>query len=199
MAVDQWLLESARAPVLRVYGWESGWGSLGYFVPFADAEAFSPQTRWVRRWTGGGIVDHAADWTYTLVIPGRTGLAGTKGGESYRVIHEALAKALRGLGVDAELSCSSVAARGGDCFTQPVQYDLCDATGRKISGAGQRRSRNGLLHQGSLAGDGDSGLAYGLASALAGQVETVRFVPPQDVVDALVEQRYGSEAWLRRR
>ncbi len=37
MAVDEWLLETAEAPVLRVYGWAGDWASIGYFGKVEDA------------------------------------------------------------------------------------------------------------------------------------------------------------------
>ena len=37
MAVDEWLLETASEPVLRVYGWERDWVSVGYFGSMQDA------------------------------------------------------------------------------------------------------------------------------------------------------------------
>ena len=67
MALDQWLAETCDAPVLRRYRWTPGGGSFGYCVKTADLPASG--LKWVRRWTGGGIVDHRADWTYTLFVP----------------------------------------------------------------------------------------------------------------------------------
>jgi lipoate-protein ligase A len=88
MAVDEWLAETCGTPVLRSYRWTPGWGSFGYFVKTVDLPEWG--LRWVRRWTGGGIVDHRTDWTYTLFVPNGFGLAEVKGGESSRAIHAAL-------------------------------------------------------------------------------------------------------------
>jgi lipoyl(octanoyl) transferase len=55
-------------PVLRVYGWQGNWGSLGYFGKSPKRVAGFPEIDWVRRWTGGGTVDHRADWTYTARV-----------------------------------------------------------------------------------------------------------------------------------
>ena len=199
MAIDQWLLETVKTPVLRVYRWSPGWGSFGFFVPLKDAEAHTPDRSWVRRWTGGGIVDHARDWTYTVVDPGRDGLAGLRGAASYRVIHEALASALQSAGHEVVFAPADGPSRGGDCFSQHVEHDLCDGSGKKISGAGQRRTKDGLLHQGSLSVAGDDGLAARFAAALAGQVEHAVIAPPAARISELVAERYGSGAWLNRR
>lgn len=199
MAVDQWLLETASKPVLRVYCWEPGWGSFGYFVGRADAEALIPDRRWVRRWTGGGIVDHQSDWTYTLVVPKRSWLAGAKGAESYRTIHGALAKALNETGSEVVLAGSLAPARGGDCFVEPVEFDLCDRNGRKLAGAGQRRTRDGLLHQGSLAIDAGDVLAQQFACLLARQVDLICLNPVEHSLAAIIESRYACRDWHERR
>jgi lipoate-protein ligase A len=199
MAVDEWLLRTTKLPVLRIYRWESGWGSFGYFVGHREAEAFNPQRRWVRRWTGGGIVDHEADWTYTLAVPGRMWLAGSKGSESYQAIHLALAEALRDRGTELEVVGASSPSAGGSCFVQPVEFDLRDSEGRKLAGAGQRRSRHGLLHQGSLAKHGHDELAAPFAGKLARHVEQVIMSPTAGVLQPHLISRYGCEEWNRRR
>jgi hypothetical protein len=51
MAVDEWLLENATLPVLRVYRWRGEWGSVGYFGKLAEARHSFPGISWVRRWT----------------------------------------------------------------------------------------------------------------------------------------------------
>lgn len=197
MAVDEWLAETCDEPVLRVYRWEHGWGSYGYFVKTSDLPPLELQ--WVRRWTGGGIVDHRADRTYTLFVPRGCGLAEVRGAESYRIIHGALADALCEVGLGAALSGEMPAAAGGECFRQPVEYDVLDAEGRKIAGAGQRRSRRGLLHQGSVATRDQVLPAEGLAKRLAHDVVQTDFHPDLLDLRERVARRYGSQEWLTRR
>ncbi|WP_367874748.1 lipoate--protein ligase family protein [Luteolibacter sp. Populi] len=192
MAVDEWLAESCDLPVLRSYTWQPGWGSFGYFVK--RAELPENGLRWVRRWTGGGIVDHRADWTYTLFVPRGFGLAEARGAESYRLIHGALAAAMGGA---ARLAAAGPSAVGGECFIQPVEHDILDPAGRKIAGAGQRRTVRGLLHQGSVAG-GES-FAQALAAGLSGKVGMTAFHPPPELLAEKASGRYASEAWMNRR
>jgi len=199
MAVDEWLLETATVPTLRVYRWEPHWGSFGYFVSHEEAEALEPGLKWVRRWTGGGMVDHRVDHTYTLVVPGRQWLAGMKGAESYRIIHEALAETLREAGTAASLAGGGAPARGGECFVHAVEFDLCDPSGRKIAGAGQRRSRQGLLHQGSLALPVDEGFWPLLASRFSSSVEAVVHRPDEGGLKRRIDRRYGASSWYSRR
>ena len=192
MAVDEWLAETCTVPVLRSYGWQPGWGSFGYFVKRAELPANG--LRWVRRWTGGGIVDHRADWTYTLFAPRGFGLAEARGAESYRLIHGALAAVIGGA---VRLAAAGPPAAGGECFIQPVEHDILDPAGRKIAGAGQRRTVRGLLHQGSVAGNG--AFARALAASLSGNVEIAAFNPPPELLAERAAGRYASEAWMNRR
>jgi len=200
MAVDEWLLGQAAAPVLRIYGWQGAWGSLGYFGSLAEARASFPGLSWVRRWTGGGIVDHRRDWTYTLAIPLDQPVARMKGAESYRLIHEALCLALREYGVDAHLSAGEQETGATACFENPVCHDLMDGQGRKLAGAGQRRTRVGLLHQGSVALPlAAQELAIGLARHLSQRVESVTLEPPAEWMAAQVKCRYDTPEWRARR
>lgn len=203
MAVDEWLLENARLPVLRVYQWDGCWGSLGYFGKISDATRAFPRLEWVRRWTGGGIVDHRADWTYTVVAPAGTALAGMRGAESYRAIHSALSEALTGEGFQASLSDGASENGAASCFENPVGHDLVDERGRKIAGAGQRRGRFGLLHQGSLAlpcdADGSRSRAIRLADALTGAWSCGEFHPPVESIAGKIQSRYGRPEWTGRR
>lgn len=196
MAVDEWLLETAETPVLRVYGWLGEWGSVGYFGKLADARASFPGVEWVRRWTGGGTVDHRADWTYTVVAPAGETLADARGAESYRLLHSALAELLAGEGTEARLSSGIGETGAAACFENPVSHDIVDAAGRKIAGAGQRRTKRGLLHQGSVAVACDP---ERLASSLAENWENHGFHPPAGLISAKVRERYAQAAWTARR
>lgn len=203
MAVDQWLLETARLPVLRVYRWAGDWASIGYFSKVAGAFAAFPNLNLVRRWTGGGIVDHRADWTYTLVAPAGEPLAGWRGAESYRCIHSVLAATL----ATEFLSVSSSA--GGEetgavlCFENPVSHDLIDSDGRKIAGAGQRRSRSGLLHQGSVAAGCDDIQSQRRSEDFATRLSVTWRIfrtPPGSVeISRRASARYALPEWTCRR
>lgn len=203
MAVDEWLLESAALPVLRVYGWHGDWGTLGYFGKLADAKAAVAGVQWVRRWSGGGVVDHRADWTYSLVLPRGGALAEGRGAESYRLIHLALGAALREEGLAVHLSAGTEPSRAALCFENPVSHDLIDGAGNKLAGAGQRRTRLGMLHQGSVAAvcaEAESrNRAERLASGLAVGWENHEFQVPEARLSCLVRERYGQRAWTERR
>lgn len=153
MARDEQMMATVELPTLRVYRWASNWASYGYFGnEMAAKSALAQSRRWVRRPTGGGVVDHAADWTYTLAIPASHELAQRRGVASYQVIHQALCHALNQEDCgEFALAVNPFSPNQLACFVAPVKYDIVDATGCKWAGAGQRRFRHGLLHQGSVA------------------------------------------------
>ena len=203
MAVDEWLLETASAPVLRVYRWLGEWATLGYFGDLAQAQSALPGVGWVRRWTGGGVVDHRVDWTYTVVAPSGEALADGRGAESYRRIHEALVEALRAELCGVRMSAGDEQTGAALCFENPVGHDLVGGDGRKLAGAGQRRSRRGLLHQGSVAvpcGEAASRQrGEALAACLAAAWEFQDFQVPDGHIARLVEARYANPVWTWRR
>ena len=204
MAVDEWLLENATLPVLRTYRWLGDWVSIGYFGTLAEARAHFPEVEIVRRWTGGGTVDHRCDWTYTLVVPRSESLANLRGGESYGQIHNALAETLRveGIGVRASEETEETGVRL--CFENPVQHDLVAANDRKIAGAGQRRTRHGLLHQGSVAAPCNGDIDFqkrseNFASRLAAGWENFAPLIDMEDIQGRVANRYAGSEWTDRR
>ncbi len=204
MAVDEWLLETAPLPVLRVYGWAGDWGSIGYFGKIAEATTVFPGLDLVRRWTGGGIVDHRADWTYTLVAPQGEPLAGWRGAESYRRIHEALAETLAAEGIAARSSTGNEETGAVLCFENPVSHDLVGVDGSKLAGAGQRRSRQGLLHQGSVVAEcrdepKSMARAEDFANRLSKSWEPFQFQPDPDDLCLRAGARYACREWTHRR
>lgn len=204
MAIDEWLLENATLPVLRTYRWVGDWVSIGYFGKIAAARGHFPEVQIVRRWTGGGTVDHRGDWTYTLVIPCSESLANLRGGESYGKIHQALAETLRVEGISVRASDKTEETGADLCFENPVQHDLVGTNERKIAGAGQRRTRHGLLHQGSVAASFSDDPDFqkrseNLAMRLA--VEWENFSPIINIEDIhqRIGNRYGRSEWTDRR
>jgi len=203
MAVDEWLASTAEMPMLRIYQWQGEWGSIGYFGKIAAAQAAFPEINWVRRWTGGGTVDHRVDWTYTLVAPAGSRIVGMRGAESYRLIHSTLAEVLQAEGLNVRLSSGADQTGAALCFQNPVGHDLVDAAGRKMAGAGQRRTSGGLLHQGSVAapchGEDAARRAERFAMLLAEAWQIVELQPPQVWIEEKIHGRYGNASWTHRR
>ncbi|NJR41681.1 MAG: hypothetical protein HC767_02435 [Akkermansiaceae bacterium] len=200
MAVDEWLLETTTVPILRIYQWLGNWASIGYFGKIAAARAAFPDVDWVRRWTGGGMVDHRSDWTYTIIAPSSEPLASWRGAESYRCIHAALAATLCEEEIPTHLSDGAEKTGAAACFENPVNYDLLDSDRRKIAGAGQRRSRQGLLHQGSLASRKISPhRGEKFANQLATKWERFSFLPDSEDIARRTAARYSRLEWTERR
>ena len=204
MAVDQLLMEGVdTSPVLRVYHWSEPTVSFGYFQSLEEAMRVFPDSgvRYMRRWTGGGVVDHRIDVTYTLVIPRADPLANMRGALSYCKIHEVLSRVLNGLGADVALTPDDLGNGDVACFENPVAYDITDAAGNKVAGAGQRRSKYGLLHQGSVVAEVEASNLYDqLISSLASEHDD--YALKDDFLlraSGLAVKRYASEPWLRKR
>jgi lipoyl(octanoyl) transferase len=157
MALDEALLEAMsrlQAPVLRFYGWTEPAASFGYFQKYSSVEPATMLRPLVRRPTGGGIVPHNADWTYSFAVPPGHEWHALAAIESYRRIHEWIWYAFAILEVPTELASSQKSASGspnvpGECFTGHEKFDLL-WRGKKIAGAAQRRNKLGLLIQGSV-------------------------------------------------
>ena len=202
MAIDEALLESAATPSIRFYRWESPALSFGYFGRFADVADRASECDLVRRWTGGGTVLHGEDMTYSIVIPASEAAFSELSMSIYKKIHHALCDALNVIGKRAELSGAATITDGlyNDCFANPVQADIM-IDGRKVAGAAQRRTRGGLLQQGSVQYVGlGNGLAKRFVQALSTNCRERKIA--DEVLNRageLARQKYGSDAWLRRR
>jgi len=208
MAIDEALLEFAMVPSIRFYRWQSPALSFGYFGKFADVSCYERERDLVRRWTGGGIVFHGEDLTYSIVIPASDSVFGESSTAIFENVHRVLADALNGIGTRAELvgsaRCADRTPQRGvptyNCFANPARADVM-IDGRKIAGAAQRRTRRGLLQQGSIQGvDLANGLAERFAQALSAN-RSERTIA-QEILDRareFAQQKYGTDSWLRMR
>jgi lipoate-protein ligase A len=152
MALDEALFESAAnfgRPVLRFYGWSEPAATFGYSQRHAEVENWTHLRPLVRRITGGGLVPHDADWTYSLVFPPEHYWTELRADESYRRLHEWVASAFSAVRLQAELSPCCDKPAPGRCFVGAEKFDVL-AGGRKIAGAAQKRNKLGLLIQGSV-------------------------------------------------
>jgi lipoate-protein ligase A len=154
MALDEALLDwtlATGSAAIRFYHWDHAARTLGYFTRPTGSGDDGASGGQVRRFTGGGLVEHGEDLTFALTIPPRTGLALADTATRYRQIHEALADALHEAGVPVIPVSPDSAASQGPCFANPVPWDLLDPiSGAKLAGGAQRRSRGAVLHQGSV-------------------------------------------------
>ena len=198
MAIDEALLEFAPKPSIRFYQWDHPALSFGYFGRFADIE--NEPRDLVRRWTGGGIVLHGEDLTYSLVIPSSDPSFSESSISIYEKVHKALGAGLVASGQQAELASIAGSKISESCFANPVRADVL-SNGRKVAGAAQRRARHGLLQQGSIQNvDFGNGFADLFARQLCAQCRPVQL--SKDLLaraQQIAKLKYASEAWLRRR
>jgi len=113
MALDEALLEAMprlQRPALRFYGWTEPAATFGYFQKYAEVERAIMLRPLIRRPTGGGIVPHDADWTYSLAFPPDHEWHSLTAQESYRRVHEWIRLAFTKLNTATELapSCKGV-------------------------------------------------------------------------------------------
>lgn len=243
MAIDEALFETAKIPSIRFYRWNSPALSFGYFGKFADVADYAAERDLVRRWTGGGIVFHGDDLTYSIMIPAQDAVFAQSSAFIYAAIHSALRDVLNvdcqraELAPAAEVAVtdsenSSRADRGYNpsscshapvarptaqwpachdgpqgrgysrhlCFANPVSADVM-IDSRKIAGAAQRRTRAGLLHQGSIQHvDLGNGLAERFASELSASCVGRKL--DDDILNRAHEiaaRKYETRDWLQRR
>jgi lipoate-protein ligase A len=196
MALDEVLLSGVREPTIRIYRWERPAVSFGYFGRHALVAAGWPDREIVRRMTGGGVVPHGADLTYSLLVPGGHPFAERSPRDVYRMVHERIAAALAGAGEATALASPPAEEGTGVCFESPAEFDLL-ARGRKIAGAALRRTRDGLLLQGSIQELPGLELIRSRLASVFGTHVVAGKITAQEVADAVVLARgkYATPGW----
>lgn len=214
MALDEILARGVSAlPLLRFYHWVPGPAvTFGYsqFVRSVQAQVTPGQGPLCRRPTGGGIVFHGEDLTFSLVF--QTELSRPK--EIYARLHGAIEKALtdqaalssrRQQAVAAEMYRPQVNGAANGCFANPVEDDLL-SDGKKILGGAIRRFGNIILYQGSLqcsCARSNSLLRQAITAGVE-QFLGVKFsikAVPEDILKQarqLALQQYQSLAWTEK-
>ncbi len=163
MAIDEALLRSfdpaLSLPVLRLYGWNPPALSLGRFQKAAEVldlkRCRATGVAVVRRVTGGGVIYHADELTYSLVCaPGQIPPASSIK-DSFRILTGFLLAFYRTLGIDAAYATDVVpegtrlGERTAFCFAGKESFDIL-AHGRKIGGNAQRRLKGVIFQHGSI-------------------------------------------------
>ena len=152
MAFDEALLEAEiEYPLLRLYEWDRPSVTMGYTqkIEFAPVDQYDV----VRRPTGGGFVYHDSQYTYTVVLPKDHWVTELKPIESYNWINKGVMEALKLIDFSSTMADQEI-PRHVDrnkmvCFKTPTRYDLL-ANDEKVAGSAQRRTKTGILHQGSI-------------------------------------------------
>jgi len=213
MAVDEVLAHtSGPAPILRFYHWTEGPA-----VTFGYSQFYNTVCKQVpasagplcRRPTGGGIVYHGKDLTFSLIFS-----SSLRPAEIYAKLHGAIERALtlaqlvdssrQGTVPGAAYAPMRQGIASG-CFASPVQDDLL-ADGHKILGGAIRRFDGKVLYQGSLqyAAARENPAFRRAVTAGAEQMLGVTFqtgVLREDVLAkarALSVEQYQTDGWLKK-
>ena len=199
MALDEVMLGDAREPIVRIYRWDAAAVSFGYFGKYAPVASAWPGRAIVRRMTGGGVVPHGLDLTYSLVVPAGHAFAARSPRDVYRAVHEAIGALLASHGEVPALAVPPAGQGTGICFESAAEFDLL-ARGRKVAGAALRRTRHGLLLQGSIQEiPALESLRPHLASAFAAQVVAAEIPDAQlTAAHSLALEKYATPAWTMR-
>ena len=156
---------------------------------------------------------HKHHFTYTVVLqPDHWIIKETKPIESYNWLNRCVKQALEHLSMRSDLAQQdipkSVDRDGMVCFTTPTRYDLLVGD-KKVAGSAQRRTKEGMIHQGSIECEGFDFLCPNhLRKALPIGFEKV--IPSQfqhfsafDLIEKraleLCKEKYLSSKWNERR
>ena len=232
MAIDAALLTHMPTGLaaFRHYGWKEPAATFGYTQQYhkvlseltSDHEPIDPaqtSATLTRRMTGGGIVDHRNDWTYALILQNSVSAASIPARDLYAKIHLAISLSLDKIGIDSRLApcnrqCKETSVTSEiptRCFVTPAANDVLRPDGQKIAGAAMKKSRQGLLVQGSLDRNSlprtlnftsfQNHLVEHLASILnleLGGLKNIRSLSKSEQIQ-FEKQRFAGYAWNHRR
>ncbi len=194
MACDEALLKHSKCPALRVYRWAYPAVTFGYAQRLEAVRAMACGAPLMRRWTGGGVVFHGNDLTLALFLPATEALATGTSMDVYRSIHEGLLAAIQKNIPEARLVPPEECRAGPVCFESPAPFDIIVGAA-KICGGALRRSKEGVLYQGSI--HLPSAMPFEIALTLANEVsEFEKSDAMESVISALVDGKYGASEWL---
>ena len=212
MALDEAVLLSAPAGALflRIYRWSGPACTFGYSQPYHAARSACAARGWkdvlpVRRATGGGIVFHDGDLTFSLIFPWDRTWAPDA---IYKNIHRGVHVALKAAGAATALWSPPRRPLGAAaaCFTRAEPMDLVLPDGRKILGGALRKRGTKGLYQGSLRPESLALTREAVEDAVAdGVAREFGAAPSAEIPGAwldaarALEERYRSREWNERR
>jgi len=194
MALDEYLFQSlSEEPqtILRFYKWKNPTVSLGYsqkVLEVADVEFCKKNgIDIVRRMTGGKLVLHHKEVTYSLASSD-TELFTATIADSYRLISEALMKGLERMGLAPSLASPAPQEyiRGNlPCFSYPSRNEV-EVDGKKIIGSAQKRVGTKFIQHGSIPLEEDDNLLTSI-SFLEGAGEEVRMLSLTEALGSSID------------
>ena len=156
MALDEALLygfKEHNLPILRIYGWEKAlsFGRFSELAKILDMDKIEHNSiSCVRRITGGGVLVHGNDISYSLIMPRRL-LEGRSVKETYHYLSGFLIRFYEKLSLKAEFASDlNLEIQSSDiCLAANEPYDIV-INGKKMGGNAQRYIKHTLLQHGSI-------------------------------------------------
>lgn len=156
MEIDSRLLNHLTHPILRFYEWKGDSATYGHFIrPFDHLKEEGVQKMGLalaKRPTGGGIIFHLWDFTFSILIPAGHKAYSRNTLDNYALINGMVVSIMRKMCGRGSLPAllPKKCCQASFCMEAPTIYDVM-LGGQKIGGAAQRCTKFGLLHQGSIA------------------------------------------------
>lgn len=216
MALDEELVRVRPDGVtLRFYNWTPGPAVTFGYAQFThevrrslQAQSFAGEI--CRRPTGGGMVYHLGDLTFSLVFPSTQ-----RPSEIYKNLHGAIHAALILSGLNAQIFDKKLPAaayapsqqhQASACFVNPVENDLLQPDGHKMLGGAIRRFGTTVLYQGSLQVPGareNPAYKHAITQAVRSFLNTDLQIAraPENILQAaktLAQTQYNTPAWTEK-
>ena len=159
MDLDQHLLNTlSDQPILHFYDWAKESATYGYFIQpdqYFHLKIAEQRLQIAKRPTGGGIIFHTCDFAFSLLIPSTHSAYFLNTLQSYTYINTKVGEAIQKFLPSQTPTLLQKESPTSNtyknfCMAHPTQYDIL-LEGRKIGGAAQRKTKKGILHQGSIA------------------------------------------------
>ena len=152
MDIDRFLFKNfnhSDVPILHFYEWERPSATYGYFINYS-----TDLIDCARSPTGGGIVFHINDLSFSVLIPKKHRLFIRDTMKNYSFLHANVLQAIQSCSKnDLHLmknNVEEIKKLQNFCFAKPVQNDIM-LLNKKIAGGAIRKNSNGFLYQGSIA------------------------------------------------
>ena len=143
-------LDQNSAPILRFYQWQERSATYGYFLDPADY-LLPGHLSIARRPTGGGIIFHDYDLSFSLLVPASHPCYSTNTLQNYAFVNYCLRAAFKKFHplLPIHLFSCKGECRPRFCMAGATIYDLI-VDGKKMVGGAMRKTSKGFLHQGSI-------------------------------------------------
>lgn len=144
--------ENGSLPILRLYSWQKS-VTFGAGQNPSDYENLLKEYKnnFSKRITGGGVLFHGHDISYSLVLPS-TFIDNRSVKETYELICSFILEFYSNLGLEASFAKdikSIVLSKSPFCQVGFEAYDII-VNGRKIGGNAQKRAKNVIFQHGSI-------------------------------------------------